>query len=66
MLRSNLDLSDSVLDILQPIKQGYDHPVCVTAEITRPLVPFTGIYNVCVCVCVCVCARVCVCVCVCV
>ncbi len=27
------------------IKQGYNHPVWVTAEITRPMAPFTGIYN---------------------
>ncbi len=27
------------------IKQGFDHPVSVTAAITRPLVPFTGISN---------------------
>ncbi len=27
------------------IKQGYDRPVRVTTENTRPMVPFTGIYN---------------------
>ncbi len=26
-------------------KQGYDGPVSVTAEMTRPMAPFTCIYN---------------------
>ncbi len=32
--------------LLIAIKQGYDRPVSVTAAISRPLAPFTGIYNV--------------------
>ncbi len=32
-------------ECLDDIKQGFDRPVSVTAAITRPLTPFTGICN---------------------
>ncbi len=33
------------LNVWSIIKQGYDRPVSITAEITRLMSPFTGIYN---------------------
>ncbi len=41
----NKDLVDIWIKCLVNSLQGYDRPVSITAAITRPLLPFTGIYN---------------------